>query len=97
MVKRYLRIYKVKTFNLEGSVPCFLKLEDEGKQLTVGSYLAVNNSEACAEHCFNLSRPGFVYGDSGDSRCALLKSQSTGELNERNGYYTNSKLFRYAF
>ncbi|XP_078333843.1 uncharacterized protein LOC144617709 [Crassostrea virginica] len=69
-----------------GSVPCFLKLEDLGKQLTVEHSFHFNNIEACAEHCFNSSRPGFVYEG---PNCMLLKSQPNGELNPRDGYYTN--------
>ena len=95
MVKKIFKNLQSKNiyFYLEGSVPCFLKLK-ENSQLTEDQYPHVQDIEACAERCFNLSRPGFVYER---NTCTLLKSQSNGKLNGRDGYYmyTNSKFIRY--
>ena len=93
MVKKIFKNLQSKNlyFYLEGSVPCFLKLK-ENSQLTVDQYPLVSGIEACAERCFNSSSPGFVYEG---NTCTLLKSQSTGTLRVRDGYYTNSKFIRY--
>nr|XP_022304137.1 uncharacterized serine-rich protein C215.13-like isoform X2 [Crassostrea virginica] len=70
---------------MSGSVPCFLKLDGPGKQLTVERNFNDNNIEACAKRCFKSSSPGFVYKE---PTCILLKSQPTGDLSERS-IYTN--------